>query len=518
MSTKVSREEMHQPASIGAAAVALRLLDDLVQERERLGNSEDDEALHDFRVALRRLRSWLRAFRPCLEDRLRRRAVRRLSRIADASNASRDAEVQLDWLRTARRATRGNERRALDWLVARLDERRSEADDSLRRRIAKDFDRARKALASLAEPADDEAPDEAAPNGGGAGDEAPDDAAGGAAGDTEAEEGESLALAAAANVRAHTDELRQQLAAVRSIDDQPEAHEARIAAKRVRYLLEPFVDQLEGGKDAIRVLKEFQDVVGELHDAHVLITEIADAVVDAASERAGRIASAILDGDDGQGAELTPGSLEAGLVALARRARARMQRRYSALAERWLGGGGDTFIAGLVMISAHLEIAGTLPGAAHESNSEIERKYLLHALPEEARSAPVVEIEQGYLPGKRLAERLRRTTDGAGEHWYRTMKMGAGLVRTEIEEETTRDVFDAMWPLTTGRRVQKRRYRVSDGALTWEIDDFLDRELVLAEVELARADDRVEPPAWLAPHVVREVTDDAAYENRNLAR
>jgi CYTH domain-containing protein len=59
---------------------------------------------------------------------------------------------------------------------------------------------------------------------------------------------------------------------------------------------------------------------------------------------------------------------------------------------------------------------------------------------------------------------------------------------------------------------------VRDGALTWEIDHFLDRDLTLAEVELETADAKPAPPDWLQPHVVREVTDDAAYLNYNLAR
>ena len=94
----------------------------------------------------------------------------------------------------------------------------------------------------------------------------------------------------------------------------------------------------------------------------------------------------------------------------------------------------------------------------------------------------------------------------------------AGIRRIELEDETTREVFEAMWPLTEGRRVAKRRYRIPDGDLLWEIDEFTDRDLVLAEVELQSADGKVEPPAWLAPLLVGEVTDDPAYTNFSLAR
>jgi adenylate cyclase len=97
------------------------------------------------------------------------------------------------------------------------------------------------------------------------------------------------------------------------------------------------------------------------------------------------------------------------------------------------------------------------------------------------------------------------------------VKAGAGVSRTELEDETTQHVFDTMWPLTEGRRVHKRRYAVADGPHVWEIDEFTDRDLVLAEVELPDADTIVEPPEWLAPYVVREVTGEPEYLNLNLA-
>ncbi len=52
----------------------------------------------------------------------------------------------------------------------------------------------------------------------------------------------------------------------------------------------------------------------------------------------------------------------------------------------------------------------------------------------------------------------------------------------------------------------------------WEIDEFTDRELVLAEVELPAPDMVPEPPEWLGPYVVRDVTDEPEYLNANLAR
>ena len=154
-----------------------------------------------------------------------------------------------------------------------------------------------------------------------------------------------------------------------------------------------------------------------------------------------------------------------------------------------------------------------------ELSYEIERKYLLRGQPPRTIGAPSLEIDQGYIPGERIRERVRRARTSADTRYYRTIKMGSGVQRIEIEEEATEGFFEAVWPLTLGRRVYKRRYLVDDNGLVWEIDEFLDRpSLWLAELELTHADQRVEIPDWLAPFVVREVTEEPSYTNRALAR
>lgn len=150
---------------------------------------------------------------------------------------------------------------------------------------------------------------------------------------------------------------------------------------------------------------------------------------------------------------------------------------------------------------------------------EIERKYLLRALPKMPRASAVLDIEQGYLPGERLIERLRREQHADGVvKYYRTIKLGSGIQRIEVEDETDRHTFEHLWLLTEGRRLTKRRYLVANGEDVWEIDEFTDRDLVLAELELERADARIDMPKWLKDVLVREVTDEKAYTNRSLAR
>lgn len=150
---------------------------------------------------------------------------------------------------------------------------------------------------------------------------------------------------------------------------------------------------------------------------------------------------------------------------------------------------------------------------------EIERKFLLHGLPPEAALAPSIRIEQGWIPGTVIRERLRRTTLPNGtEHGTRTIKLGDRVARIEVEEPVEPGLFAQLWPLTVGARIRKRRHLVDEGTLTWEVDVFLDRDLVLAEVELTRVDQEFTVPSWLAPFIVREVTTEPAYFNSVMAQ
>lgn len=158
------------------------------------------------------------------------------------------------------------------------------------------------------------------------------------------------------------------------------------------------------------------------------------------------------------------------------------------------------------------------PSARNSPPLEIERKYLLSALPEEALRVTPQKIEQGYIPGEKLIERLRRVQDEKGVRYFRTVKLGRGAVRIEIEEETTAKIFRTMWPLTRGRRVKKVRFAVRVGKHIWEIDDFRDRDLVLAEVELTSEGETANMPPWIKRVLVRDVTDESKYVNARLAK
>jgi adenylate cyclase len=132
---------------------------------------------------------------------------------------------------------------------------------------------------------------------------------------------------------------------------------------------------------------------------------------------------------------------------------------------------------------------------------------------ERCRSAP---ISQGYLAIGESGEEVRLRTIG-GET-YLTVKRGLGEVRVEEEVALDRSQFDALWPLTEGRRVEKTRYWVPAAESELELDVYEGtlEGLMTAEVEFdsEASAEAFQPPDWLG----EEVTDDGRYKNESLAR
>lgn len=146
---------------------------------------------------------------------------------------------------------------------------------------------------------------------------------------------------------------------------------------------------------------------------------------------------------------------------------------------------------------------------------EIERKFLVGRLPDAFDDQPSAEIEQGYLAITDEVEvRVRRY----GERAFLTVKSSGDQVRVEEEIEIDARRFSALWPLTKGRRIEKRRSRIptADG-LTIELDVYHDQlsGLLVAEVEFGSPEAAAAfvPPDWFG----RDVTDDPRYKNKRLA-
>ena len=236
---------LDRPAVQAACTVALAYLDDARAAAARLSNRADAEALHDFRVAIRRLRVTVRAY-PGLYESVPKKKRRRLKQLARATNAARDAEVQLVWFRDRWAQFTPAQRAALGPFRARLRARRRRAHVHTQLKLQQRFDKLeRKLRRQLA--AEQSDPGAGAP---------------------------PFRAIAAATLVQHATAFTARLATVSASTDATALHATRIAAKQLRYLLEPVGPGLPHARKLVQQLKSLQDLLGELTDAHVLETEL----------------------------------------------------------------------------------------------------------------------------------------------------------------------------------------------------------------------------------------------------
>ena len=161
--------------------------------------------------------------------------------------------------------------------------------------------------------------------------------------------------------------------------------------------------------------------------------------------------------------------------------------------------------------------AATSSDESERSLVERERRFLIEAAPD-----GLVPSQRGRAPPG-LSRRRRGTVGSSSRRRAsRLHPHGEGRQRGSSEPNSngrsTRREFDAAWPHTEGRRIEKARHRIPFAEHVIELDVFAGglEGLVIAEVEFdSVASERraSTPPAWFG----REVTDDGRYTNAALA-
>jgi hypothetical protein len=153
--------------------------------------------------------------------------------------------------------------------------------------------------------------------------------------------GDSFGDLVATEARRDLARVEEMLAGLAAADDAPRAHRARLAAKRLRYLLEPLEREVPAVKPIFRRLKRLQDLLGEMNDAHVLEDELSAAVETAAKQRARTLLSSATGDGEPSEQEPAPSGWDPvdGLVALARLNRERRDRLFAELSPAWTGEG-----------------------------------------------------------------------------------------------------------------------------------------------------------------------------------
>ncbi len=249
---------LRMSAGKGARAQALRLVDRTNKAGRLLAEGKNREALHQFRVALRRLRTFLRGYDPYLPITKKIRAV--LRRIAKRTNAARDLEVSISWLKQQRRDLNARERIGLQLLLQELERQRDKAYLGIRERVLKEWGPIAKELARLLRARGKDEPAM-----------------------------QSFAQVSAELASEHNYRLEMSLSRLERRPNQKVAHRARIRGKRLRYLLEPICHTVPGVQGALAALKRLQDDLVALNDSAVLLEQLSEATESFSARRAQRL-------------------------------------------------------------------------------------------------------------------------------------------------------------------------------------------------------------------------------------
>ena len=143
--------------------------------------------------------------------------------------------------------------------------------------------------------------------------------------------------------------------------------------------------------------------------------------------------------------------------------------------------------------------------------TEIERKFLVKE--GSWREAAAETYRQGYL--SKVKERTVRVRTIKDKGYLTVKGTSVGASRLEFEYEIpVADAEELLDSLCEKPLIEKNRYKLDHGGLTWEVDVFFgdNQGLVVAEVELQSENQVFEKPDW----VTEEVTHDPRYFNANL--
>lgn len=145
---------------------------------------------------------------------------------------------------------------------------------------------------------------------------------------------------------------------------------------------------------------------------------------------------------------------------------------------------------------------------------EIERKYMIHTLPQHLEQYASHEIEQAYIITNPVL-RIRKSDD----EYFLTYKSSGLMVRQEEEFSIDEEAYQKLLQKTEGKIISKTRYDIPiENDLIATLDVFKGKHagLLLVEVEFPSVElaNAFFPPAWFGG----EVTHDKNYQNSTLSQ
>ena len=155
---------------------------------------------------------------------------------------------------------------------------------------------------------------------------------------------------------------------------------------------------------------------------------------------------------------------------------------------------------------------------------EIERKFLLKRIPNE-KPNDTIKMDQWYLNVNGKFERVRqRQWKSSGKiDWIHTIKEFVDeMTNIETEKFITSDEYhdfikECKNPNSDARYIQKKRHLYKNGHDTWEVDEFLETSLIVAEIEIPNKEYDVVLPDFISENLICEVTGIREFSNKNLS-
>lgn len=232
------QKQTTETAVAGVCRHARTLIKTIDHAITALKKNESSEALHAFRVNIRRLRTQLAAFSDVIS--LSRAVKRQLRRLAQCTNEARDIQVAAQILSTLATSPASPAARVPQ---ARLRQYRIEAAaciDDLQASLPREWARLRRRLLQQLSPCN------------------------------ENDSAVSYRHASRRQFDTRLRALRQCFTTSTTVQDIESLHRARILTKQLRYLLEPFAATDAALAKAIRDLVLLQDTLGSIHDCMLL--------------------------------------------------------------------------------------------------------------------------------------------------------------------------------------------------------------------------------------------------------
>ena len=144
---------------------------------------------------------------------------------------------------------------------------------------------------------------------------------------------------------------------------------------------------------------------------------------------------------------------------------------------------------------------------------EIERKYLLGAIPEGLNLTDKHSISQGYINNDPVV-RIRKYDD----QYILTIKSRGLIERLEIEKPLTEKEYSELSTIVKGNLIEKDRYKIPlEDGYTLELDVFhgIYEGLIIAEIEFESIE---KAESYKAPgYLSCDVSEMPEYQNSSLS-